>query len=43
MTMIITVLLGAGILLLISAIENISIVCTFQNIMAGKPLDTKCA
>lgn len=43
MTMIITVLIGTGTLLLISAIENVSIVCTFQNIMGGKPLDTKCA
>jgi hypothetical protein len=36
MTMIIVVLLGAGALLILSAIENISIVQTFQNIMSGK-------
>jgi hypothetical protein len=38
--MIITLLLGAGIILLISAIENVSIATTFQGIMAGKSLDS---
>ncbi len=42
MTTILTVLIGAGALLLISAIEGVSILCAFQNIMGGKPLDTKC-
>jgi hypothetical protein len=42
MTMIIVLILGAGALLLISAIENCPIASTFQGIIAGKPIDSLC-
>lgn len=43
MTIIVTILLGAGILLLVSAINNCPIVQTFQNILNKKPINTACA
>lgn len=38
MTLFAVILLGAGLLLIISAHENTSIVATFQGIMSGQPI-----
>ena len=39
MTMIVTLLYGAGLLLAVSAINNCSIVKTFQNIINNQPIN----
>jgi hypothetical protein len=39
MTIVVVVLMGAGILLVVSAIECQPIVSTFQSIISGKPID----
>ena len=39
MTILVTVLLGAGVLFVASALDNTPIISTFQKIISGKPID----